>query len=382
MLKSAQVTVIIFLVLIMLFVFLIVFYISGLVTTEQTTREIVSSQVSPIDVSSVKTYVESCLNKVASKGLYVLGRSGGVIYWQDGGFSNGTATVDYQFYGNHRVRYTINIPKGNVPPYNTSLPWYPYRNATADFPYPNISDTSKISVIGYYGISLLPPLYKPGNHSIEEQLENYTTKEVSENCTNNWDYFEMQGLEIKNGSMFINFTFTEREVLVEMNYPLTISKEGIENVEKLSYFAVKIPVRLKRIYNFTNITIIKEITNISFNITSAPYDGIFVNVTRDVYKHDDLINVTDSQSVLFGRPFEFWFLRRNRAPALYWIDPATVPNDRNMGDSTELNVTFVDPDEDHIFTAFYPPLMNGSSMYCNVSVNDTVYTDFQEVLFP
>ena len=77
----------------MLFVFLIVFYLSSMISSIRTKAEILKD-VTPLDVASVKTYVESCLNKVASRAVQLVGRSGGVIYIQNSGFLNETYTVE------------------------------------------------------------------------------------------------------------------------------------------------------------------------------------------------------------------------------------------------------------------------------------------------
>jgi hypothetical protein len=398
--KYAQITVMVILVMIILFLFGIVFYIQNLVAQEVGTRKVITSQQSSFDSQSLRMYVESCLNKVVTNALLIIGRQGGKIYTEQGGFiDKGVLYLNYSNYTHsYNVSYDIFPPTGSIGIYNSTLPTYPWDNDTRHFPY-NDSDPGKEFLDGYYGINYLPNLQRPYNNSIQEQLENYTNKQIP-NCVD-WSAFEEQGFNITPSNVTTNVTFGESDINFDVNYPLTITETYSGRTSSLTDFHIKVPIRFKQIYNFTYLIIQKDTTNITFNITELTNGSIIPNINRNFSNTtNDFINVSDNQSILMGKPFEFWFMRHNRAPGLYHIDfdsnkAFAIGNDtaacieKFIGGS----LTAADPDEDELFFNVTPrnltedyvnnvcEFKTPSLSYCpiNISVNDSILIDWQNI---
>lgn len=398
--RNAQITVMVILVMIILFLFAIVFYIQNLVAQEVGTRKVMTTQQSSFDSQSLRMYVESCLNQVISNALLIVGRQGGKIYTEQGGFlDKGEIGLNYSNYtGNYNVSYAIFRPNGSIGIYNSTPPTYPWDNGTMHFPY-NESDPGEEFIEGWYGTNYLPPLQKPYNNSIQEQLENYTNAQLP-NCVD-WSAFNIQGFNITSSNVITNITFGESDINFDVNYPVTITETFSGRTSTITDFHIKMLVRLKQVYNFTHAIIQEDSTNITFNITELTNGSIIPHIQRNFSNTtNDFINVSDSLSILMGKPYEFWFMRHNRAPGLYHLD-FDLNKAFGIGNDTVTclekfiggSITAADPDEDELLFNVTPRNLsddyianvcdnvNPAIAWCpiNVTVNDTVFTDWENI---
>jgi uncharacterized protein YpmB len=388
--KKSQITLIIIFVVALILVSVVIFYFTSSTVEKESQQEVQTAQETTLETQPVRTYVESCLDKVASEAVNLIGFQGGRIYQSQGGISpdyrttaKGVKYVDEQGY---RIPYAIYKPIGNIgiPPfYFSKLPEYPWPT----FPYYSNPPAPEF-FYGYFGLTDLPPLRKPHPESLQEQLESYVTSNLQK-CTD-WNAFKSMGLTIESSDVITNVTFAINHLLFDVNFPLKITNKNTGATTTIDHFQTKIAVRLTNIYDFVKQIISYEVSDISYSIRNAYLGSIRVSVRGDIYDNDDLIIVKDTQSEVSGNPFEFWFMRHNRPPALYYIsDHFGHFHLNDVMNNETISTKAIDPDEDEltfiynptvIGLADLPPVVNTTKeITVKVSVTDNEFEDYQYV---
>ena len=91
-----------------------------------------------------------------------------------------------------------------------------------------------------------------------------------------------------------------------------------------------------------SLQVINDIEDITFNLATAALYNMEVAVEPKA--ENDIITITDPLSILAGSPFEFRFARKNRKPALRWIDEELELPTFNLNDKMVIeNLTTKDP---------------------------------------
>ena len=187
-----------------------VMYVTKLMTSEATLAE------KPID--PVVAFTQECVQKISEQGVITLGQQGGYIYLD-------------KFPLDFIEKAPFNSPVLKISNYQTAPYWYYQKE-------------------GGYDRTEIPMLEKTnkGDYSVQDQLERY----VEENllfCLNGFEIFKEQGLVVEpEGEITANVIFTDEDIVVTVNYPITLKKEG--STTKLDTFSTKLRVRLKKIYEF------------------------------------------------------------------------------------------------------------------------------------
>ena len=418
--KKAQITVFIMISLIILTLVGITYYMIGRTQTQEGEEQIRKQQVSAVKLDPVREYVVSCLSITSAEGFELLGEQGGYIYESQGGIIPEPAPENYADYQLTKVHYSIYRPLSDVGTLfyaNTSkypFPTFPvvYHPVTGEVVFQNYMK-------GYYGRNKIPPIYKPRENSIQEQLEKFTVNGTLQ-CLD-WSDFERQGLNItETGKPNITVEFAEADVAFYMNWPLEIRDAATDASTKMNEFIVIYPVRMERIHTFAKLLLDGDVGNISYDIRAG--DGeVSSYIIPDIKGKDDLIKVTDSQSYILGEEYQFRFMRENRPPALFYTNETVLDgplcNESTIAIVGENNLTFrdscgirsfnltfkmIDPDEEILgfnYTILsYSPAKKeklyapGKTSYkiskddadfekigLNVSVTDGQYTDWQVI---
>jgi len=366
--KRSQVTVYIILGIIILFVAILFFYLRGTTEKKISVQELVTAQKIPREVRPITNYITTQLDDAAKKGLYLIGRQGGYIYASQGVPSipdpveEGKDFIVYDknnVNDKHKVSYDIhklNIDKYNYYFYKPRYyPWYYY-------PYHNFPKSGeKGSFGGFFGESNLPPLNGSGQ-SIQSQLTEFITSYLQDNI--NLTIFENQGFEINDGEINVSVIIGENDVTAFLEYPLGIRKKSDNRITNVSYFYTNPQIRLKKLYNFTDFIINKDITDILFDINNPANDKDYISIEKieNAYNYDDIIIISDNKSMLYAEPYEFRFARENRYPALRYI---SIPKITFFGTQAIMNAKITedrinpkadDPDEDEIVFTYEPDL--------------------------
>jgi len=367
--KRAQVTVYIIIGIIILFLAILMLYLRGTTEGDMGMQELVIAQKIPREVRPITNYVTTQLDDATKKGLYLIGMQGGYIYQSQGGpisdpEEEGKDFVLYDknnIYDKHNVSYGIYKYKEIISNYFIPVPrYYPW----ALYPYLSKKTLGKKEVFaGFFGTNNLPSL-NGSLPSIQAQLEYFITNYLEKNI--DFSIFDTQGFEINDGEINVSVIIGENDVIAFLEYPLGIKKKVTNTITNVTYFYTNPQIRLKKVYNFTDFIINKDITHILFDINDSKNNrgGIGVNKTEDAYNYDDIITVYDNKSLLYTEPYEFRFARENRYPALRYnlfikmtfrdiyavmgailkesdIDPIPIADD---------------PDEDVIVFTYDPPL--------------------------
>jgi len=360
--KRSQVTLYMILGIIILFVAILFFYLRGTTEKKISMQELVTAQKIPREVRPITNYITTQLDDAAKKGLYLAGMQGGYIYASQGVLSIPDPAEegrDFIYYQGHNVSYDIHklgIDKHNYYFYKPRYyPWYYY-------PYYNFPKSGeKGSFGGFFGTTNLPPLNGSGN-SIQSQLTEFITSYLQDNI--NLTIFEEQGFEISHGEINVSVIIGENDVTAFLEYPLGIRKKSENIITNVSYFYTNPKVRLKKVYNFTDFIINKDITDILFDINNPnnDKDGISIGKIENAYDYDDIIIISDNKSVLYAEPYTFQFARENRYPALRYI---AIPKITFFGIQAIMNAKITkdrinpkadDPDEDGIIFSYSPNL--------------------------
>jgi len=199
------------------------------------------------DSGSVKFFVENCLTRVASEGLAEIGRNGG--------YSNITSASEV------------------------------YSGDGYDTAY------------GFSGSRIYPSLATVGG-----ELSSYIDKQLIK-CVDDFKPFKSQGFEVKYKDPVSNVIFTENNVLVKTDFPVTVKKDGITN---LPDFNTHLNVRYAVLHEYAT------------EILSGPLPFIDLSYLGDIDLDTYVINDGDSQvyvmidqkSRLLSEPYMLMFAVR------------------------------------------------------------------------
>lgn len=321
-----QVTLFIILAMILLIAFATMTYFVFKVRRESP----VEQQLWQLPVQEIRTYVTDCLALATKQAVVLLGQQGGVLYKDQGGLTEPPRIFDkgllYLPKGNNRIWNLITPPEGSVQGlYSSTPPEYPW----AKFPIYTAQDgTTTKSYLGYFGLSKLPPLYSEYLDSIQKSLQAYAETKVQE-CTQ-WENFQKKGLVIETGKPNITTVIAntpeelgrEEGIAFLMKWQIELKSKTTDAKTTLNDFTVRQPIKFGRLYYFVRTLIDQDVNNASYSPkTEPPYT---VQVEKDAYEFDDLITIQDASSKLEGKPYEFRFGRKNRVPAIQWIDQTTL----------------------------------------------------------
>ncbi|MBS3104703.1 hypothetical protein J4234_00430 [Candidatus Woesearchaeota archaeon] len=394
--QKSQITMLMIVGLVLFIIVSLVLYLSKSAAKKQSLPNIKRVQETSVDASSMKEFVSKCLDKLAKDAIVLLGKQGGYIYTSQGG-----PLVDYQAtdeglffvkYNNLNVAYNILQPRFAVPPYSSEIPDYPWTT----FPYRTAASNAEIFE-GFFGMSNIPPLNSSeGPNSIQTQLEAFIDSNMK-SCANP-DIFKSQGLEITIGKAKTSVTIEASDITVKLEIPIKITNTATNEIMELKDFSTVLDVGIRDAHSFIKELIQNDIKNTKFNISGSKNYKVpaSIKIVKDIFSNDDMIIVTDENLLVYGRPFEYIFARKNRAPALYYIKKNTLEfsqgyeiKKEDLLKSYELKAE--DPDEDSLAFSFYigesgknqatfPKKLEVLQLKFRVEVSDGKLSDHQVVI--
>lgn len=351
---KAQITMFIIIGLLIVIAFGIAIYV-GASMRKGVQKEPSQQRIEQLGVQPVFDYVVTCLTLATNEGLALLGMQGGVLYKSQGG-----VTPDYlpedknKFYvqsGDTKTQFDVVPPEGMVCQDVANPATCSFFSAPPKYPFEGFPGP-QLLFFGYYGESRLPPLYRginpetgqPVQNSIQESLESFIAKRTivcadfksfENRFTISYGNAVAKLLFAENVSQFIG----EQNVNVELDWPVDVSAQSGKTL--LDKFAVKIPVRLATVYYTAKGIIDADVTDVSYKPNAT--ETFTVSTVR--LGDNSLVILRDSQSLVQGKPFEFWIARKNRIPALWFIDTSPL-NDVEFhvssGKNAEVKVVQID----------------------------------------
>ena len=383
--SKSQVTMLMIVGLVLFIIISLVLYLSKSAVKKQSQQNIKKSQESSIDTQPIKELVSGCIDKLAKDAIVLLGRQGGYIYSTQGGTLIDYADTDEGLFfvknNNLNVAYNILPPKFAAPPYSSESPDYPWLT----FPY-RTADSNEEIFDGFFGISNMPPLNSSeGPNSIQTQIETFIDSNMAE-CTH-LKTFEKQGYEIIMQPSKTSVNIGSGGVSIKSKIQITINNPKTNEIFNLQDFSDNVNIRLKDVYFFAKEMVENDIKNIKFDIDDPrnDRDSIRVKTFKNAFSSDDIIIVTDEESLIYGKPFEYIFARKNRNPALYYIrnNVFQFPSGFMITYADLLQNSILraeDPDEDDYtftITPQLPRLLNAPQINFKVEVSDGRLSDYQ-----
>jgi len=362
--RRSQITMLMIIGLAIFIVISLVLYLSKSAIKKQTQQSIKKTQMTSTDTRPIQEFASSCADKLAKDAISFAGKQGGYIYSSQGGtlldYIDGQQGQMFVNFGNAKVSYGILAPSFKIGKHSAEIPIYPW----PEFPYTDSTLTTKTSK-GYFGTSNLPPLLKSnGPQSIQGQIESYVEKNMEE-CAD-FIIFESQGYEISMKNTKSAVTIGNNDVSVKINTTITITNLQTQEYSEINSLSTNVNVRLREAYLLAKHAIDNDISDIEFDIKDAKNEKgtIDINIVKDVFSKDDIIILTDTKSFLYGKPYQFIFARKNRAPALYYIGASSkeeefgyaINTKEDLVNSADLPLTAKDPDEDDVEIKVEPTL--------------------------
>ncbi len=416
MVKRSQITMFMLLGIVLLVIFGFLFFTSQVVNKMRIQKRVEQISTDISQTSVVKDYVTLCLDKAAKEGLILLGGQGGSIYAHQGGTINKDEAIPFrlQHYGTERdFEVDLNIKK----PVAGESPWifppdYPvaYRLLAVDHRSLSVIDSlySSRSLYGNLSLSQLCDREGPNKFggrlstchenfydrvgqiiSIQEQLS-YFIANYTEMCADFSTFATLFGynvsLDLSAGDVKSTVTLGEKDVAIDLLFPLVVRVENYVPVTKTISFTTRVPVRLKRIYGLVYFITQFDSRSIFFNATSRhnisligalckdaddkPVDCLDQSMSIVKYKtvcrlceknYTDVIQIIDRASNLAGNPYIFQFAVENRNPALDYIGQAVTDEELakdydvfySYKRPIELTPKAEDPDEDTTFFSYH-----------------------------
>jgi|TARA_Y100000310_G_scaffold289404_1_gene315776 hypothetical protein len=388
---KSQVTIFMMLGIVILIVIGFVFYLSKNVVKKPAQQSIKKTQTTAIETQPIKEFVTSCVDKLSKDAIILLGEQGGYIYKKQGGtltdFSDSQAGLF--FIRNNKLNVAYNINKASLyapPPYATNPPTYPW----ITFPYRTRVSSSK-KFTGIFGLSSMPPLESSnGPHSIQTQIETFVDSNMEE-CLD-FSFFEEQGFEITKATSKTNVIVGRKDVSVRSEIPLKVTNTISDETLDLKDFSTTLNIRLKDTYQYIQTLIRNDISDIKFDLGNPDNNknSFFVRINHDAFSNDDLVTITDENSLIYGQPFQYIFARQNRIPALYYIKNPILrfPRDHVITENDLLGGSELDaedPDEDQtpptiqaqLSNPNLPTVLDKPQIKFRIEANDGQYSDHQ-----
>jgi hypothetical protein len=354
--KRSQVTIFLILGVVIVIVFVIVLTVSKNITKKGSRQETIEAKETVFDVQPINNFVEGCLSEVSKKGLNLIGKQGGYLFKSQGGSvidylssDNGLFFINYEGF---RTVYNIMRPRFKIAGYSIKPPIYPWKT----FPYGDESKSEeKFVASGAFGVNTLPDLRREfGQQSMQVQLRTFVKNNIG-GCLD-FSLFEEQGFKIiRQDDAIIIVDITENNVVFKMTNNIKIESLVSGETTEIKNFLAPHNVRLGKIHQFVDKLIENDVGDIKFDILNNADQDFVVDIRNDAFNKDDIMIITDKKSSINNVPYQYYFGRQNRNPAIYYLTPTTIelPNLENITNQTLIagypaNLIALDPDEDTI----------------------------------
>lgn len=203
------------------------------------------------NVAAIKNFVDNCLEQTMSNGLSIIGSQGG--------------------YANIRG-------------------------------IPFITDDGFIGYGYFEGVDTLISL-----DGIGRELSAFIENHLPE-CMQDFEVFKQQGYSIMPGNLKAETIFTEDTTIVNLDWPLEISKGGAKNT--VSDFSASADVRLRKIYNSVETIVNKQLEDPEYIDYSYLKSTGFLIIVQPVYDEVIVFAIADNESILFNNPYVFIFANK------------------------------------------------------------------------
>lgn len=389
---KAQITLFFILGLIILIIIALLFMLKSSLEPKQTGIKTILHE---LEVGRVKNYVVDCISDLSKDAIREVGANGGFIY----DFQGGAIPFEQRRLGEHYLNYTF---LGRTYFVNYGLK----KNSACDvinyssegYPYPGASFRELVSLYqnsepcmygsessiydGFFGQNVMAKLcyvtretgcegFGKGNYlglTIQKQIEDYVTARLP-GCVNFSAFAERMGVVdiTPEAPPSVLVDIHPSQIIVVVNYPVKIIFENQDPIIQVLKYQAVLNNRFGGLYNFAYHVLSRDSQGIDWDVkryyVSSHYwlPGFrlskIINPCSECpfpYNLDSIIEFSDAQSLINGRPLIFRVAIENRRPAIDFI-----PNQSFDISEGRISIPFVayDPDDEplrYYFLSFSP----------------------------
>ena len=334
--KRGQLTVFIIIGIVLLFSAALIIYIRQSVEQYQPPTEIPFEQV-PTELQPLQRYVTDCLDRTALEAVQRSGFQGGYI--------------DTDSFRINEKDPTAGDAVQLFPGGEQKIPYWWYLSSSNNCEG-NCQFASE----------------RPTIQEMEKQIGDYISARVAL-CVGNFQTFVQQGLSISQGVITANVSIG-RTVVVLLNYPITVTREGRES--KLSRFASQVPVNLQRIYEYAT-----TITNfaINFHIFEKQTSHLISNFAGTNKKIPPV-----AESSLSTAAPKSW-LKSDVKEVVTAMLAAYVPAMQVIGSSNYVEPVFDDPYKTGVYGVMRIPVVDENEREYPEYATEFMYLDWWPIYF-
>jgi len=321
--KKSQIAIFIILGVVILLGIGLLYYVRGKVIKKEIIGDVKEAQDLNEMADSVKTYLVSCLNDVASNAVDLMGKQSGYIYTNNWGLYDSDNGLTY----NPAITVTIPFPIFSA---DTSLDEdYKLKLLRSS----NNIDSYRLRYIfyadteGFFSRQQLPSLVRGNNdYSFDYILKLYVSNRFNELCANtltSQDFSANKGFTIKQNSepkVSVNLAGGE-DLSFNLNYSISIEDDKTNsklNIDKFNSVNYRVPVG--NIYSFLTDYTSKINSDWSNTQNALPSIGeYYLSVKTDtryspllikesINDYGIFVNITDSDSNIKDNYLQFWFM--------------------------------------------------------------------------
>jgi len=384
--KKGQIAIFLLISIVLVSGFSIFYFVFNNAHDAQTSVEREATYIGLLQQSSIKESINSCLDMEVVRGLNFIGKQGGVIYKDQGGFIDEGVSIDH---GGFKVNYGILRREPNAEFYPLPVPDYPYIGKLENQNKAYYGKENIANLCEPFGDNKNCPSLDVFGKSFEKQLKVYIingTRKCLESTVfsqafpnYNISLSEQPNVTVVFGEGKVIFDFKTRISFLFSGNVLS----GVEN------FKIIKNVRMKNFHNFIKDLINNEIKDIKFDIEKdykklkTVKTGFKVSKIKNACsgcdntkKYDDIIIVSDSNSELDGKPYTFIFTRQNRIPALDLIKQQGLEletdYDIRVEEGKEIIIKPIayDPDEETNLKMLYSGWMETENVVYNLDTEN------------
>lgn len=388
--SKAQVTLFIILGIVILIIFGFAFFLAKSTQEKRFEAKIEKPISDFLKSKTINYYTTTCLDKVSKEALTLIGEQSGFIHKEQGNLIDwpipyieyNDKNVSYQIYSSlsgklkerdNSIHNPYYYPCFRIGPYSEITCYKTYNHNQKQYRFGSTGDPKnninpdlckkKITMANYACTCSNPPNSLNCKYSIQAQLEDYIKKKVKE-CTN---FSNIKGYNISKGDIIAEVSFSDKNVLFKIDFPITIKVKGSEPIIEVLHFSLPQQIRFKILYNLARELIKKDIGDITFDIMkdgqelANKYGDI--KITRDsiTYKNTSIIIIEDK---IDEKNYVFMFARENREPALDYMEfDSFSTHDLYVIENQTLNFapTAFDPDEHGLTNPLFYDYLGWSS---------------------
>lgn len=237
--KGAQITVFIIIGIVLLFSSALIIYIKNKVTDTSIAPTIITN--TPEDLDGLKKYIEECLYTTGKEAIKLISYQGGYISPEDSEIKGNVQTPTEDANG---LYLEPDIK-------NRLIPYYSYlksENTCSDCQF----------------VKSIPPLTKVSTSDDDKSMESQISRYVEDNlwyCIKDFNTFKERGFAINElEQVQVKTTIAREDVTITADWPI---EAGTDKLKTIDMFFVKLPVRLKQVYDFAD-EFIKSQINVSY----------------------------------------------------------------------------------------------------------------------